>query len=379
MTRDKIVPIADSLNLTPDRRGYVLNGERVDGFPDPEQLAVELRAKVARWASRLASDQLTEQQQELLETDERPPAAGYGESEAVAENSDELVRLNQHGFFDSLAKVQAHLVIHPGGEEGVEGASYPLSVGQMAALTGVSERQVRHWSDINLIPTYYVGKERRFYSAALVRAFHLSEAEQYQKTAVATLAKRDNEAGRMLRLIGAELMRTTEPGPFTISAEEVAGAGAALIRYGNALAGIELSGEAPTVTAATKVLPEEKPAAVAAAKKPPRDELAVTGPAKAQHVLPTGFADDLTVEAIIGTKQADAGWTRVVTCANQVRKVAPHKDGGWAIYGAGGRTIKRFKEKRQAIKVAERFFVGQRGGLMVQEALDEVRIKSFDR
>ena len=62
----------------------------------------------------------------------------------------------------------------------VVGHRYPLTSGEVAALTGLSERQVRYWADNDLIPCWRKGRRRLFEAVGLISAYGLARAKQHE-------------------------------------------------------------------------------------------------------------------------------------------------------------------------------------------------------
>ncbi len=60
------------------------------------------------------------------------------------------------------------------------GHRYPLSSGEMAELTEMSERQVRYWADHELIPHWRKGNRRLFEAAGLISAFSITNSSQHE-------------------------------------------------------------------------------------------------------------------------------------------------------------------------------------------------------
>lgn len=58
------------------------------------------------------------------------------------------------------------------------GHRYPLSSGEIAQLTGMSERQVRYWADHGLIAHWRKGRRRLFETVGLITAFSITNASQ---------------------------------------------------------------------------------------------------------------------------------------------------------------------------------------------------------
>lgn len=62
----------------------------------------------------------------------------------------------------------------------VVGHRYPLTSGEVAALTGLTERQIRYWADNGLIPCWRKGRRRLFEAAGLISAFGLARTKQHE-------------------------------------------------------------------------------------------------------------------------------------------------------------------------------------------------------
>ncbi len=60
------------------------------------------------------------------------------------------------------------------------GHRYPLSSGEIARLTGMSERQVRYWADHGLIAHWRKGSRRLFETVGLITAFSVTNASQHE-------------------------------------------------------------------------------------------------------------------------------------------------------------------------------------------------------
>ena len=57
---------------------------------------------------------------------------------------------------------------------------YPLTSGEIAELTRMSERQVRYWADRGLIPHWRKGRRRLFEAVGLIAAFSITNASQHE-------------------------------------------------------------------------------------------------------------------------------------------------------------------------------------------------------
>jgi excisionase family DNA binding protein len=60
------------------------------------------------------------------------------------------------------------------------GHRYPLTSSEVAALTNLSERQIRYWADNGLIPCWRKGRQRLFEAAGLISAYGLARAKQHE-------------------------------------------------------------------------------------------------------------------------------------------------------------------------------------------------------
>lgn len=60
------------------------------------------------------------------------------------------------------------------------GHRYPLTSGEVAELTRMSERQVRYWADHGLIVHWRKGRRRLFEAVGLITAFSITNASQHE-------------------------------------------------------------------------------------------------------------------------------------------------------------------------------------------------------
>jgi DNA-binding transcriptional MerR regulator len=60
------------------------------------------------------------------------------------------------------------------------GHRYPLTSGEVAELTRMSERQVRYWADRGLIVHWRKGSRRLFEAVGLITAFSITNASQHE-------------------------------------------------------------------------------------------------------------------------------------------------------------------------------------------------------
>lgn len=188
------------IRLDPKRRGYLLDGALQKGFVDRPDLSERQRLLVARWADRFTPRSLSTAQRELLAAAPEPDISA--KQREFAENQRELRSPYLAIVFDSLSEEEQRLTQDPLGA-GASSTGYPLTVGQLAALTGASQRQVRTWADEELLPFHRAGRDRRFYSAAVIRAFALKRAPLYSKTIAAAATR--GEVGQHFQLLALTL------------------------------------------------------------------------------------------------------------------------------------------------------------------------------
>jgi hypothetical protein len=76
-----------------------------------------------------------------------------------------------------LKRRQQQVVLDP---RATVGHRYPLTSGEIAQLTGLSERQVRYWADHGLIAHWRKGSRRLFETVGLITAFSITNASQHE-------------------------------------------------------------------------------------------------------------------------------------------------------------------------------------------------------
>jgi hypothetical protein len=199
-----------------DGRGYTYAGESIAGFADRPELPVEVRVRLARLAERYAPKRLSEAQRSLLATREAERDASRSPSAAQAgfqADEEEAARAWEEGVYAELTPEQRSWVAEPGLHPELPDASrYPLTLGQLSIVSGASERQLRHWTDEDLIPAHRAGTHRRYYSAAVARALLLSQMTPQHLAALIAL-RRGGEPGRRLGvLIGSVMASVAEHG-----------------------------------------------------------------------------------------------------------------------------------------------------------------------
>jgi excisionase family DNA binding protein len=187
------------------------------GFDDQPDLSTRQRTLIARWADRFAPDSLTDVQRDLLES-AAPPGVSTEQRE-FAENQRELRSAYLANLFDSLSDDKQRAIQDPV-RAGVTSDGYPLTVGELAVLTEASERQIRKWADEGLLPSHRQGRDRRFYSAAAIRACALVRAPGYSKAIAAAAAR--GEVGQHFQLLAATLARAAAKMPADLGGRLIA-------------------------------------------------------------------------------------------------------------------------------------------------------------
>lgn len=87
---------------------------------------------------------------------------------------------------------------------------YPLTLGQLHLLTGASERQLRHWTDEDLIPAHRAGTHRRYYSAAAARALLLIQMTPQQLASLIALRRGGDSGRRLIVMIGSVMVSAAD-------------------------------------------------------------------------------------------------------------------------------------------------------------------------
>ncbi len=208
------MPISTPTNRLPlvraDGRGYTYAGESADGFADRPELPVEARVRLARLAERYMPKRLSEIQRELLaspqaehDASRRPSAAQDG----FQADEEEAARAWEEGVYAELSREQQEWVAQPSLHPKLpEAIRYPLTLGQLHVLSGASERQLRHWTDEDLIPAHRSGTHRRYYSAAVARALLLAQMTPQQLAALIALRRGGQSGRRLVVMIGSVMV-----------------------------------------------------------------------------------------------------------------------------------------------------------------------------
>ena len=167
--------------LRADRAGYILDGERVEGFADRTDVDERGRRLLARWAEAFTPDALQDEQKQIL----AEPDPGLSDTErqllhgAIEDAERDMPLTIDLGLYARLDAEQIRVMREPwtvlGGPRRRE---YPLNTGEVAKITGTSPKQVRTWEESGLIPAYRIAGRRHFFPAALVYAFLLKDLDR---------------------------------------------------------------------------------------------------------------------------------------------------------------------------------------------------------
>src|SRR5665213_1091719 len=198
-----------------DGRGYTYAGESTSGFVDRPELVLEARVRLARLAERYTPKRLSEVQRELLASPQAERDAS-GRPSAVQDgfqaDQEEAARAWEEGVYTEISREQRELVAEPSLHPKLpDTIRYPLTLGQLHTLSGASERQLRHWTDEDLIPAHRAGTHRRYYSAAVARALLLAQMTPQQVAALVAL-RRGGQSGRRLVVMIGSVMASVADG-----------------------------------------------------------------------------------------------------------------------------------------------------------------------
>jgi len=227
-----------------DGRGFTYAGESIDGFSDQPQLPLEARVRLARLAERYTPKKLSETQRELLASPEaerdasrRPSAA----QEGFQADEEEAARAWEEGVYAELSAGQRAWVAEPGLHPALPDATrYPLALGQLHVLSGASERQLRHWTNEDLLPVHRAGTHRRYYSAAVARALLLAQMTPQQVAALIALRRGGESGRRLVVLIGSVMANVADRANLSeLERSDVLYGAQALITHREALAAVD--------------------------------------------------------------------------------------------------------------------------------------------
>lgn len=178
-----------------DLRGYVLRGQAVDGFDDRTDLPRVDRVAIARMA-RSYAPALSVEQRQLLARDDARPRRASARLRGFTENALEDEKAYRAGLYAQLSARQRAAIAE---------TDFPVSVGQLARLVGATDRQIRHWTDLELLPAHRVAGQRRYYSAAAVQAASYVRMDKHQMATLATLVRPSSRSATLLSVVGATL------------------------------------------------------------------------------------------------------------------------------------------------------------------------------
>lgn len=196
------------IHLDPQLRGYWLDGELQRGFADNPTLSERERLLIARWAEGSTPESLSPEQRRLL-AEAPPPSVSLRQREA-AQNNRDLRSRYMMALYDSLTDEERLIVHDPSYSPRRPGVDYPLTVRDMAAITGATESEIRNWADEDLLPSFRKGNDPRFYSAALIRTFILQRMPARAKSVAAATAQ--GEAAPDFQLLAAIAGRAAPSG-----------------------------------------------------------------------------------------------------------------------------------------------------------------------
>jgi DNA-binding transcriptional MerR regulator len=167
--------------LRADRVGYILDGERVEGFADRTDVDAQGRRALAEWAETFTPDALQDEQKRILEQ----PDPGLSDTErqllhgAIEDAERDMPLTIDLGLYARLDAEQIRVMREPWTAlGGTRRREYPLNTGEIAKITGTSPKQVRTWEESGLLPAYRIAGRRHFFSAALVYAFLLKDLDR---------------------------------------------------------------------------------------------------------------------------------------------------------------------------------------------------------
>jgi len=188
-----------TIKLTSDRRGYLLDGKRTEGFAHRSDLPSTAQLKLARWAAQLAPEELSSQQRNMLaETPERKVSTRR--LEAIRQDrilSSPLLRALWHG----LEKEEQELILNPDRKLRVK--RYPLTTGDLGAITGLSRRRVQYAAERKLPPHWTDSRgHRRFEAPGAIVAFSLTKTRQPERQYFADITAARAPLAEMRKAVG---------------------------------------------------------------------------------------------------------------------------------------------------------------------------------
>jgi len=152
------------LRRSADPLGHWLDGVFHAGFDDDPSLPEGFRRRIATWAR--AAGVASDAQRELLALPPDRPVSAAGRRAA------KLAGVEGSPIWALLNEEERRLVREPGNHPQLPGVTYPVSIGELATLTGATNDQLRHWHELGLIRARRTkGGHRQFFADAAMRAF----------------------------------------------------------------------------------------------------------------------------------------------------------------------------------------------------------------
>jgi DNA-binding transcriptional MerR regulator len=152
------------LRRSADPLGHWLDGVFRAGFDDDPSLPGGFRRRIATWAR--AAGVASNAQRELLAFPPDRTVAAAGRRAA------KLAGVEGSPIWGLLNEDERRLVRNPGGHPQLPGVTYPVSIGELATLTGATNDQLRHWHELGLIRARRTkGGHRQFFADAAMRTF----------------------------------------------------------------------------------------------------------------------------------------------------------------------------------------------------------------
>jgi hypothetical protein len=311
---------ADLPVIRPDRRGYVLNDEWVDGFSDRPELPVKVRRQIAVLAQRYAPDDISDEQRTLFVA--RSEDRGSDMLRALSEDEADLDEAFAEGLYDSLDEQELARAREQ---------SYPLSIGEVEALTGATARQLRHWEEQGLLRLHSFGAQRRYLRGGVLRAMALVKQEQY---VLATLGKVVKEPTHLVKLIGLALRDSGDRDKISAAAREFTTIGKMLDRSVAPRGASSRSRASARLATPVRGVEHSKKATHASAFGTPKQK----GKAKPKkgdvHVEPSDKGWRVAVE---GVGRARSTHSTQAEAAHAARKLARKNRAELIIHGRDGR------------------------------------------
>jgi hypothetical protein len=191
-------------HLRSNHQGYRLGDEVVDGFPDQPHLPPFQRRLIAEWAKAFGHE-LSVAQQTLLQTRPTPPEAQLEILRAAQRDLDyDVPRVVESGVYATLSAAEVERCERPEDVLG-EGRGYPINATELAALAGVTYKQIRDWDRGGLLPSHEIDGRRQYCSAAALTACALKPLGKWQIAALRGVlgAERDSGFRRLMDYVSA--------------------------------------------------------------------------------------------------------------------------------------------------------------------------------